>query len=297
MKFNIYNPIIPERESSDIIKDLWSNWKLFNRDAKAIFFPIFKEFGETHLKDISGGACKLYIFLGLKSRNTGESWYSISTMADALGVKTRTIDKWLQELSDRGLIVRDRHSLTSTTYLYPYSLNIIDTKIPIKEDDSELIEKIFSVVNKNNNVAGSLYKIYHLFQWQDAKKLKSIQLIAVITKKIFKNGKPAYTAYISCDQVESEKYIVDMNAIPAVRRFKSWFNSDKEVVGIALPYNNSLLKKSDQKDALTQLSEIPKGDLNNFIEVDIIDALVFSQKYFNTEEDTNEDEENGENED
>jgi len=54
---------------------------------------IFKEFMDGKLlKSLSGNALKLYIFLGLYSKNqTGECWPSVQTIAEYFGKSERTV--------------------------------------------------------------------------------------------------------------------------------------------------------------------------------------------------------------
>jgi DNA-binding transcriptional ArsR family regulator len=91
------------------------------------WFPIFIDFKESELlKNISGNALRLYIYLGLHSKNsTGESWHSLSSMAKYFGKSERTISNWLEELKYHNLVERiqlDR-STTAVTFLRPYGVN------------------------------------------------------------------------------------------------------------------------------------------------------------------------------
>ncbi|MGB2513197.1 helix-turn-helix domain-containing protein [Leuconostoc suionicum] len=72
------------------------------------FFVIFNGFlDDGHLKKISGGALKLYVFLGIKSKNdTGESFYTVKQMADYFDVSTRSISNWIKELEKINLVER-----------------------------------------------------------------------------------------------------------------------------------------------------------------------------------------------
>jgi len=89
-----------------------------------LFFPIFENFKDKlYLKNLSGGALKLYIFLGIYSKyNSGESWYSIPSIAKYFNKSERTISYWIKELTQNKLIYRKQKSIntTSTTYLLTY---------------------------------------------------------------------------------------------------------------------------------------------------------------------------------
>lgn len=99
------------------------DWKRTNLSTQGyfIFFQDFKE--KNILKEISGSALKLYLFLGLHSGNfTGESWVSISTIANYFEKDQRTVSYWIKELEDLGLIERIQFSRTESahTFLKPY---------------------------------------------------------------------------------------------------------------------------------------------------------------------------------
>lgn len=283
MSFNIYKIRESKRDRADILKNNWRNWKALNTDTKTIFFPITKDFEHIHLKDISGGACKLYIFLGLKSGEYGHSWYSVDSMAQSLGVTSRTIDKWIQELEDRGLITRDRHSITSTTYLLPYSVNIIDMEIPLGlKNGNETLNRIIDRASEEMDVVGPIYRVYHLFQWEDYRSLQTTQCLLVITAKQSALGNTVYTAYSVIDHVYDSEYVVDMVDIANPRKFQSWITSNNvDVIGMALEKGDSLFKKRFLKDAVTQLSEIPTQMLNNINTVQLKRASSFENIQLN----------------
>lgn len=277
MGFNIYTDIDSKKDYSSIIKDQWRNWNAANKGTSFSSFSIFKEFGESHLKYLSGGACKLYIFLGLKSRSTGESWYSVTGIAETLGVSPRTVDGWLHELEDRGLILKDKLKKTSICYLLPYSINMLNMKMSVDYDKgSETLSKMLLRADNEKEITGSLYRIYHIFQWNDVKNLSSVQMLAVITRKNYSEGEPLYTAYLSYGYVNNPVYALDIDEITTPLRFNSWFNTgENKVMGIALESSDSLMKYRYQKDALVQLCEIPCENLFDFKEVNVIDGSHF----------------------
>ena len=88
------------------------------------YFIIFQGFMEENLlKDISGNALKLYIYLGINSNNMeGIVWHSNKTIAEYFDKSERTIRLWMKELEDRGLIKRMRlvYDGNVYTYLKPY---------------------------------------------------------------------------------------------------------------------------------------------------------------------------------
>lgn len=111
-------------------KKRYESWKK-NALNESGFFVIFNGFLEEKqnvskkalLQEISGGALKLYIFLGIKSNNfTGESYYSIESIANYFGKSERTINNWIQELEKLNLIFRVqlKYNGVSHTYLQTY---------------------------------------------------------------------------------------------------------------------------------------------------------------------------------
>lgn len=276
--FNIFSPQKILRPT-DVIMENWVKWKTFNQKANTIFFPIFKDFEDSALRDISGGACKLYIFLGLKARNTGESWYSIQSMAEFLKVSTRTIDKWLQELEDRGLIARDRHSVSSTTYLLPYAINIIHFR-PATADVSfdSALENAIQIASGQEDVIGRHYRNFHLFQWIDASQTKCLQAVAVITRKRFKNSEPSYHCFYYYNIVDKPEFVVSESHIAGPKRFSSPYNKPGQAVhGIALEKDWSLTNRVNQKSALTQLCKAPQRVIDAFDEIGWISSKDYAK--------------------
>ncbi|TGE61095.1 hypothetical protein C6P21_02700 [Weissella confusa] len=100
----------------------FNNWRKSQYRDNTGFFPLFQNFNII-LQDLSPGACKLYIFLGLHSNyKTGESFYSLTKISSELDCSPRTISNWMKELEEKNLVVRKQKSLNgvSTTYLLPY---------------------------------------------------------------------------------------------------------------------------------------------------------------------------------
>lgn len=101
----------------------YSIWKSNSLDS-AGFFVIFNGFLDNNiLQKISGNALKLYVFLGIKSDNsTGESYYTISSMAKYFKKSERTINNWINELEKLNLIrrVQFQKNKVAHTFLQPY---------------------------------------------------------------------------------------------------------------------------------------------------------------------------------
>lgn len=115
---------LPNNTKSKYYIKNYSNWRTLNKEKHSGFFMIYNDFFEKKiLKKISGNALKLYIFLGVNSKNeTGESWYSVDKIAEYFGKSPRTISYWVAELEKYNLIKRMQLELNkeSHTYLQPY---------------------------------------------------------------------------------------------------------------------------------------------------------------------------------
>lgn len=107
----------------EMLRDQYSKWKEQRKDEKSPFFMIYSDFKETHLKELSGGALKLYLFLGFHVNTfTGECWVSVEKIADYLGKDERTVRKWFEELQDKKLIARIQtgYKRVANTFFLPY---------------------------------------------------------------------------------------------------------------------------------------------------------------------------------
>lgn len=94
------------------------------------YFPVFKPFREGFLlRELSGNAVKLYIYLGLASGNTtGETWVSIETVSKYFDKSPRAVSAWFRELEHAKLIERLQlaHNEASHTFLLPYGEDYFD---------------------------------------------------------------------------------------------------------------------------------------------------------------------------
>ena len=91
----------------NIYKSNYKQWKVNLEKNKTPYFMLSKVF-DKHLREITSGALKLYLYYGFHSKNdTGVSWHSIETISDYFQVSEKTINNWNKELIERGLIHRD----------------------------------------------------------------------------------------------------------------------------------------------------------------------------------------------
>lgn len=115
------------KNKSITLKNNYSSWKKTKLDTSG-YFIIFNDFlSPSLLKNISGNALKLYIYLGLHSNNmNGEVWHGVDKISKYFNKSDRTIRTWLRELQDLGLIYRMQleYNGNSHNYLLPYNSNL-----------------------------------------------------------------------------------------------------------------------------------------------------------------------------
>lgn len=108
-------------------REEYARWKNELQEMNKPFFMIPSDFKHIFLKEISGGALKLFLFLGFHSKyNTGESWYTNEQIASFFGKDPRTIANWFKELEDIGLIFREQKGIMmkANTFLKPYGFKL-----------------------------------------------------------------------------------------------------------------------------------------------------------------------------
>jgi len=144
---------LPKDEKKEIMNDSreeYSTWKKQNIEFNKPFFQIHTDFETTFLKDISGGALKLYIYLGFRAKYmTGELWESIPTIASFFDKDIRTIANWFEELEKIGLVSRYQvgYKRSANTFLRPYGFNISIYDTLIGSSYESIIEKkLFNVL-------------------------------------------------------------------------------------------------------------------------------------------------------
>lgn len=130
---------LPNYRKREILNKNYSSWKKGILKSEG-FFPIFQSFKEEKfLKNLSGNALKLYLYMGLRSKNeTGENWVTIDTMSKYFEKSPRTISNWIKELEDKRLIIRFQLESNGPayTFLTPYSTHY-SSDLPPKKQVSE----------------------------------------------------------------------------------------------------------------------------------------------------------------
>lgn len=107
----------------DEMRTSYSHWKKEMQDINKPFFAVHTDFKHLFLKNISGGALKLYLYLGFHAKHyTGELWHSSAEIANYFNKDQRTINTWFKELENIGLIFREQKGfkMKSNTFLQPY---------------------------------------------------------------------------------------------------------------------------------------------------------------------------------
>lgn len=169
----------------NIYEKQYKNWKS-NMDKEKLngkFFILYKDF-EMHLKDISSGALKLFLYYGFHAKNdTGLSYHSIERCSQYFGVSEKTINNWNKELLSRGLIYRKSKGskLNKNTYLLPFSMNLMT--IQNSEIESLINNEVFE------EAFGKAIKAFHLFQFRRSSDSKEFNIpyntIVVVYEKIY----------------------------------------------------------------------------------------------------------------
>ena len=117
------NKNLTNKALAEIIIEKYRNWKKKSLEDGG-YFIVFNSFKDDYyLRDLSGGAVKLFLFFGISGKNkTGESYYTIEEIAEYFKKSPRTIEIWIKELEKKRLINRMPKGLNSVayTYLLPY---------------------------------------------------------------------------------------------------------------------------------------------------------------------------------
>lgn len=128
------------------LKNKYSSWKREQLNENT-FFVIFTDFLTSNkLKEISGNALKLYIYLGLNSDNmNGDVWHGTEKIAKYFEKSERTIRNWFKELQESNLIYRMQLEFNGNayTYLMPYS--------NVEENKSYVLKYRFNDINLRKN--------------------------------------------------------------------------------------------------------------------------------------------------
>ena len=113
-----------KEKKSNKNKTEYEIWKKEKLNSKIGYFIIFQDLkNKDLLKKMSGSSLKLYIYLGLHTKNySGECNVTINNISKYFNKDERTISYWIKELEDLGLIERIQFKIKEPahTYLKPY---------------------------------------------------------------------------------------------------------------------------------------------------------------------------------
>lgn len=123
-------------------KEEYAAWKKELQEINKPFFMIPSDFQHVFLKDISGGALKLFLFLGFHSKyHTGESWYTVEQVGAFFKKDPRTVANWFKELDDKGLIFRGQKGIMmkANTFLKPYGFRFDEIETDVHSDHTHVL--------------------------------------------------------------------------------------------------------------------------------------------------------------
>lgn len=177
-------------EKGKRIKKAYRMWKVEALD-EAGYFVLFQGFLECgKLKEISGNALKLYLYLGLNSNNfDGVVWHSNKKIGEYFDKSERTIRLWMNELEKAHLIKRMRLKYNEKvyTYLLPYTYKEkIEKQKEIFEtiEGEVIIDEDNSVYIRGNNMYIPLINSMYIEAWD--KKTDSWKNGKIESRRSFK---------------------------------------------------------------------------------------------------------------
>lgn len=270
MNFSLKSKYKRSNNNSELIMYEYKLWKEYLQNNNSGFFMLYNDF-KKFLPEISTGALKLYLFYGFHSKNlTGESWYSIDTIANHLDTTPRSINTWNSELEKLGLIYRSADNKSSkTTYLVPYSNYIVNSNQDINEFLDDYLNNKFMI-----NTLGNIKRIFHIFQWRQGESKgiydKPLNLIIIEFNKkynLIKSNKTDSRKKIfifELNNVINEKFFVEIKQVymskdTPIFLFDSPFNIpeinyDYITKGIVINTKFDLKKSTVFKSVLDELS-------------------------------------------
>ncbi|KUP26185.1 helix-turn-helix domain-containing protein [Paenibacillus sp. DMB5] len=132
-----FKPRHEYEDQMDVFRREHEEWRNQMKADNTGFFPVFSADFRPYLDRLSGNALKLYLFLGFHIENkSGETTVGLDTIAKHFGAKMRTVQAWMKELTDEGLVARVQtgYRFKAHTFLRPYSKDTPkEVNTPVKE--------------------------------------------------------------------------------------------------------------------------------------------------------------------
>jgi len=158
-EYNFLKSDFEKKEISNRHRKEYTDWINENSKNKKPFFALNTDFESFLLKNISGGALKLYIYLGFRAKYyTGELWESIPAIAEYFEKDVRTVANWFSELESIGLISRYQFGFkrSANTFLNPYGINLHFYPEISKQNeatDYSMLEEFLNIFFQTNSKA------------------------------------------------------------------------------------------------------------------------------------------------
>ena len=255
----------------DALRSYYGQWRKNNSAMKSPFFALFRSFKEQgRLRDLSEGALRLYLYFGFSAGNDdGTSWHSIQTIAKYFKKQTRTIDNWISELADAGLIFRTRDGNKShTTFLIPYTDAVMNIQ-PAKKhdtDDQAPLDDLMQVIKNNVAVYGRINNVFHIFHWGADRKARrrpnpesiTTNYLLIITQR--SDGVLVGHRYYLRKSAEYgvSQLNIDEDEIAV---FDSSFNyGGRPVIGIAVSHKHRLMAKESTETIIEMVQDLSKAE-------------------------------------
>lgn len=267
-RINILGSHLDGDDVVTIYKNYHAAWRATNRKGSVPFFALFEGFKDNgHLAKLDAGALRLYLYFGFAANNQhGDSWHSVETIADHFGKQTRTIDTWIRELVDAGLIYRTKDNRkSSSTFLIPYSDTLIPHRGARKNvvDLQGVLDEAVADISSLSEVYGPIHAVFHVFHWGTTKgrkpseKVDATNFLFIITKRISHNVLIGHVCELKDygeDDGISKLYIDDVSTFESPVKFKG-----KPVTGIAVRHNYRLKLDENQETLLYLLRDLSQA--------------------------------------
>lgn len=201
----------------DSFKKIYSSFIHDGYEKKQVSFSRLGDI-EKYLPYFQGKALNLYVFYLSKAKNeTGESFWSIQSIADQLKAAPKSVSNWNKNLIDLGLIYRSNTTSDSSTktYLLPTQSFIIpidsnekqsEYRIYLKNTDYQHNDSYSIEIEKDRYINYEIYlKKVALDSLSDSKSSDLNKYIILMHESTESISKTENTILISNEDVKEEK--------------------------------------------------------------------------------------------